>query len=72
MADTHTDLNDPFGTNHPGALVIVGLSTLATFGSMAWLHRKNEEAHTHLQAQLDEINGKLTEHIADDRRHLPR
>jgi len=64
------ELNDPFGMNHPGAVVILGLSTLSTFGAMYWLHRQNTKDHERLQKQLDQISSALSEHIKDDRRHL--
>jgi hypothetical protein len=64
------DLNDSFGTNHPGALVVFGLSTLSTFGAMYWLHRQNEKDHERLQTQLDALDTRLTTHVHDNTRHL--
>jgi len=71
------DVNDPFGTNHPGALVVLGLSTVATFATMAWMGRKNEEAHQDLQAQLNDLSGDVSllvrafkKHERDDTRHI--
>lgn len=64
--------NDPFGTNHPGALVILTISTLATFGLMAWLAKRNTEAHASLQEQLNALDTRLTAHEQDNTRHLPR
>jgi hypothetical protein len=66
MADVHLVLSDddsipdPFGTNHPGALVILVVAGAATIGSMAWLYRRNEEAHEHLQKQLESLASRLT------------
>jgi hypothetical protein len=66
MADDH----DPYGTNHPGAIAVLAVSTLATFGSMYWLHRQNDKAHASLQEQLAQLNDAFLEHIQDSTRHL--
>jgi len=64
------DANDPFGTAHPGALVVLGLSTLSTFGAMWWLHQQNEKDHERLQEQLNTLNRRLTAHENDNTRHI--
>jgi hypothetical protein len=64
------DVNDPFGTNHPGAIAILAVSTLSTFGAMYWLHCQNAKDHERLQTQLDALNSRLTTHEHDNTRHL--
>lgn len=54
----------------PFALLILGASTIATIGSMAWLHRRNQEDHDNLQKQLNALNTRLTSHEQDNTRHI--
>jgi hypothetical protein len=54
----------------PAALVILGVSTFVTFGSMAWLYRKNEADHERLQKQLNALGTRLTTHEQDNTRHI--